>query len=182
MQPAFTAGFFLAWTPVYLAAAGLSLWAGTRSKANPELRILAGLFTTFAIGSAAVGSFAAMSSTRVGLVFRVADASRLLAPAVLLHYAVARDTGRAGARLVLPSYGLAGACVLHALWGARGRHVDASDLLSTGVPSHPHISGRLVEALAAFLVVVTTALLGRTSTLDKRASTLPFLASCGLAV
>jgi len=182
VQPGFTAGFFVAWTPVYLVAAALSLWAGRRSSSAPERLALGALFVTFAIESCAAGVFAAAGNPSAGTLFRVADAARLFVPGILFHYAVVSDRNRVGRRLMLPIYGVAAAGAVYAAIGAGSPELDAATLVSVATPNHPSVSQQLAETVGAIVVVATTILLGRTFALEKRASALPFLAACGLAV
>ncbi|HTJ83348.1 MAG TPA: ATP-binding protein [Polyangiaceae bacterium] len=182
VQPGFTAGFFIAWAPVYLVAAALSFWTGRRSKSSPELMALGGLFVTFAIQSGAAGAYAAHGVPSDSALFRVADAARLIAPAILLHYAVLSDRSRFAQKLVLPAYGVASAAAVHALWEAGSSRLDVAALSTVGVPAHPSRSDQLAEVVSALLIIATTVLLGRTFATQKRTSPLPFLGACGLAV
>jgi len=105
VSPHFIAGFFLAWTAIYIAAAAYCIWSAKREIREPGDVALASLCLILAMfGAAAVAFSLAPAPSRI--MVAIAAAASLLAPPALLDYVSTNDPEKKLRPWVIVCYGV----------------------------------------------------------------------------
>lgn len=171
----FYAGFLVAWTLVYLAAAGYCAWSAQRPKSDLGIGVLGAFFAALGVASGAAGAAMLASPTYAEVLSRLAHAALMPAPLLLVHFVRAEERSAHRSRFLAIGYGVAALLSVGATTGA-------FDLPYTGASHYGAASslGKVAAVLFAGGVFAAAYYIARAPKISKPLGIAPFLGACFL--
>lgn len=173
VNPAFYAGFLTAWTIVYAAAAAYCGWAARRPKPDAGVGVLALFFLTLAVAGLTTAASRLVGDAAALVLRRVAEATVLLSPVLLIHFVNAEE--RSAARDQLLKVGYAAGALLAA--GALAGVYDQN-----GAASMSTTAGKLASIVFAAGVFGAAYFIGRARARSNQLGLGAFVGACALCV
>jgi signal transduction histidine kinase len=170
------AGYLLAWSVIYVTAAGYAIWARRRPQVDPGIPLLGALFGVLALASLAIAAASLSTGKLEHSLERVGRAVMIVAPVVLVHYVHAESRTPIHQPRFRWAYGGAIVIALLSLGGTFDAGGTAGNMLV------PNAAGRGVAVITALSAMTASYFVIRSSARGKKGGSLLFIGACLLAV